>query len=240
MMERPILFTGVMVRAILEGRKTQTRRVMKCQPRGDYTEVRAEYVDAGPVVATYRAYPQGGSARWGICSCPFGREGDRIWVRETWAPLVDVERVGPPDDRYFYKGPEVEKLGCDYVLYRADGETEFCDEDGGMTERSFWKPSIFMPKWASRLTLEITGIRVEQVQDINANDSIAEGCVDAGYIAAWDSIIADGSPIDDTIDITNTIVGEYTKLWDSINVARGFGWQTNPWVWVITFKRIES
>jgi hypothetical protein len=154
MKERPIIFSDAMVRAILDGTKTQTRRIVK-PPLEQNT----------PAVA-----------------CPYGKPGDWLWVRETWA-----EQAGD-------------------VIYRATDTTE----------RKLWKPAIFMPRWASRITLEIESIRVERLQDCSRADAMAEG-----YPA---KNMADGpDPLE-----------WYATLWNNIN---GLGsWDANPWVWVISFR----
>jgi hypothetical protein len=184
MKERPILFSAPMVRAILERRKTQTRRIMKPQPYG--------FLFQKPVKSL------GGAE----IKCPYGQTGDRLWVRETWgtdAPNLDTCRRGVESDGLFY-GP----------YYAADA-----DWFDNHTVRM--RPSIHMPRWASRITLEITNVRVERLQDISREDAIAEGTPppDAAY----------------------SMRDSYMMLWESIN-GRG-SWATNPWVWVIEFKRFE-
>lgn len=193
--ERPILFSGLMVQAILEGRKTQTRRVIKPQPtpwRPDDVEDVVEWQckSRGTVI---HSVPSGL-----IPFCPYGEVGDRLWVRETF---------GLP-------------FGLSYgrkVLYRADG----CHTPDAMWS---WRPSIHMPRWASRLTLEIIGVRVERIQDISEADVKAEGCEYLAYRCADEMRPNDPS--------------EFSDLWDIINEKRGFGWAANPWVWVVEFRVI--
>lgn len=184
-----------MVRAIIEGRKTQTRRVMKCQPRAHYTEIAVDTYSSH-AVATYRAFPNAGTARWGICRCPYGTIGDQLWVRETF---------GLNDDRE--------------IIYRATDPT--WDENSTPDcPTMLWKPSIFMRRIDSRIKLEITDIRVQRVTEINAEDALAEG-----------------------VDATGRFLGKpkcaFAHLWDSINAKRGLDFESNPWVWVITFKVID-
>lgn len=176
MKERPILFSGEMVRAILEGRKTMTRRVIK------------------PFVPI-------------IDFCPYGKTSDRLWVRETFAHVSSWSHYNrlAPNSKW---------------LYRADKEWPV----------SRWKPSIFMPRLASRITLEITGVRVEQVRDISENDASAEGLQD------WYPDPQKPNPYPNGGPYTN--IQRFAALWDSINKKRGYGWDSNPWVWVIEFKRI--
>ena len=172
--ERPILFSGEMVRAILDGRKTQTRRVVKPQPP-----------------------PLGGFVK-----NPYGQPGDRLWVRETWAL----------DDKYYY---------------RADGAVgDRCGK---------WKPSIHMPRAASRITLEITGVRVERLQEITISDIYAEGAITDEWLEWRDDVSGVGMPAGSRIENERDV---WEKLWDSIN-GKTYPWKSNPWVWVIEFKRIK-
>ena len=194
-MEHPILFSGEMVRAIMEGRKTQTRRVIKPQPN-DIRE--SPFVKSG-IEDTHgyeikRKYAP----------------GDRLWVRETWHKHSD--------DDDFCTGE---------IHYRA---TEIC-------VGTKWIPSIFMPRWASRITLEVVNVRVERVQDICFEDCLSEGC-DSGFEHY------DGScnHIEDGSCCQGWHYGSkwnFRYLWDSINAKRGYGWDANPWVWVIEFRRVE-
>ena len=173
MSEHPILFSGEMVRVILEGRKTQTRRVLK----GTYT-------DPG--------------------SGPYGCTGDRLWVKETFS--------------YAPKG----------YVYRADFKDghgqEVVDLATGDTVPLIWKPSIFMPRKASRITLEITRIGYDWLHNITQIDAAKEGV----------SIPVGKYPIKED---AQEYVYEFAELWDSINFKRGYGWETNPMVWVIEFRR---
>lgn len=197
MKERPIIFSGEMVRAILEGRKTQTRRVIKPQPSGD--------VGAWP----YDDHRE----NWLVC--PYGSQECRLWVRETWRPFVLGSRFNQEVD----------------IEYRADGQkilhhpisSEKLEKwEGGFSDCS-WKPSIHMPRWASRITLEITDVRVERVQDITDADAVAEGI----------------DPEEDKYDGHQVPKVNFSFLWDSINEKRGFGWDANPWVWVVEFKKVK-
>jgi hypothetical protein len=190
--ERPILFSGPMIRALLDGTKTQTRRVVKPQP----------YAAEAPAMKA-RVY-RPGVAIFGVLAdaavgdewvCPYGSNGERLWVREAFAFALEDGRVGPRPDS---------------AIYRAD------DNDGWAHG---WKPSIHMPRFASRILLEITDVRVERLQDISEADARAEG-------------FSIGPPpcIDDPI-------GWYRRLWDQINGSGA--WDANPWVWAISFKRIK-
>ena len=156
-----------MVKAILAGRKTQTRRIGKCQMDAA-TELGVEYsrhATKGDVaVATYRAFPDGGSARWGLCECPYGVPGDRLWVRETFQ-FVHANSDG--QRQTFAARAKFSQNDYRWIEYAAT------PKDNEPPPK--WKPSIFMPRWASRLTLEITGIKVERLKDISNEDCFAEG-----------------------------------------------------------------
>lgn len=184
MKERPILFSGSMVRAILEGRKTQTRRIIKPQP--------IPYSGAGDSKRKGHPWMPIGGVFKQSWRCPYGKPGDRLWVRETWA----------------YEGTDGSSVLP--IQYRADRSD--------WLECSKWKPSIYMHRAASRIDLEITGIRAEQIQEITEDDAKAEGvepyAPDDGRYGAG-----------------------YKSLWDSIN---GVGsWDVNPWVWVVEFRRVK-
>ena len=207
MKERPILFSGSMVRAILSGAKTQTRRVIKPQPW-----FMPEAYDHGPQWAwaySWPAWEVGNGAVWGTKfsgelaeqdyfreHCPYGVPGDQLWVRETWAALHP---------------------GTDDVMREVDPRPPICSLAYRATdERSIngpWRPSIFMPRWASRITLEVVSVRVQRLQDISHEDGKAEGL--------------------DSLD-------GFALLWDRINEKRGYGWQVNPWVWAVEFRAVEA
>lgn len=187
MKERPILFSGPMVRAILDGRKTQTRRIVKPQPTKlagpNFDGLWSDAID--PVVRYF--------------ACPYGQPGDRLWVRETFA-YTDSSINDQPG-----------------WVYRAT------DPDWSSMEGFRWKPPIFCTRSASRITLEITGVRVERLNDISEADAIAEG------VTITDSIVRD-----DSVHASRAWVESYRQLWEQINGAGS--WEVNPWVWVIEFK----
>lgn len=191
MSEKPIIYNGQMVRAILANppRKSQTRRVIKYSDGGRPTH--PDDIEDGWPVAYFEARNE-----YDFLPCPYGQPGDRLWVRETFAHVPEH----------------------DCVYYRADDPTDH-PTDGS------WTPSIHMPRWASRITLEITGIRVERVQDISPQDAIDEGVLPPGP-----------PPSPRELDYA---VEQFRELWDSINAKRGFGWDVNPYVWVIEFKVVE-
>lgn len=212
MTERPILFSAPMVRAILDGRKTQTRRIVKPQP--------PEWAQfAQPVVGgaakprtgwdwTDRDVDSDSLMHWPSYDkpmpCPYGQPGDQLWVRETWAVPHALDgrkpRYVPADARFHYRA----------------------DEDAGGL---LWRPSIHMPRWASRITLEITEVRVERLNAITGMDAKREG-VD---VPPW--IPEDGADLD-------WAKGTFAGMWESIHGPDS--WAANPWVWVIGFKRFTA
>lgn len=193
MKERPILFSGPMARAILDGTKTQTRRIVKPFPP---EAVSSFYRPFATEPNNWHGY--GGDAiRW-YGSCPYGQPGgDRLYVRETWAASHAYDHLPP------HLIPRSAR-----IHYAAT------EERGGL----LWRPSIHMPRWASRITLEITDVRVERLQDISEADSIAEGVIHNPLLA------------------TNSRES-FMHLWGRINGPRS--WDANPWVWAITFKRLS-
>ena len=188
--ERPIIFSAPMVRAILEGRKTQTRRLVKCPKKHNAKRFFAEIQDGG------------------IADCPRGAPGDDLWVKETWG-IPSPCRCGT-----------CEPLNVKHVSYRADFTGEkFVDR---------WRPSIFMPRWASRITLEVVSVRVERLQEISDEDVLAEGIERPGH----------GYPVGLPLVPIHTFPVPrvaFTRLWDSL-AKPGAEWASNPWVWVIDFK----
>jgi len=175
MKERPIIFSGEMVRAILDGKKTQTRRVIKLLPKSNekiYTKC-----------------------------CPYGKPGDRLWVRETFQ-ADEIAMKYKIKEKIFYKATMPNGL-------------------------QHLRSSIYMPRWASRIDLEIAGIRIERIQDITPADALVEGIKYERH----------GKGLGDACDEIR-ILQAFQKLWDSINAKRGYGWDRNPWVWIIEFKVI--
>ncbi len=213
MREKPILFSGPLVRAILEGRKTQTRRVLTDKQR------RGE--DLSDI---------GGAARV-LKRCLYGQRGGQLWVRETWY-CDDHRHTKEPSP------PELIPAFRDALDFRAthDCSAWECgcpcnDPDHGT---SHWKPSIHLPRWASRIDLLVTGIRVARVQDISVADALSEG-VDVEPCPHL------GAGAMGCTDCMNTGILEdprhaFAALWDRINAKRGFGWDANPWVWVVDFE----
>ncbi|MEG9670896.1 hypothetical protein V6X57_15815 [Serratia bockelmannii] len=186
MKERPVIFNGEMVRAILDGRKTQTRRVIANVSPDNCIPLHKPTKTKDGVYTHVMDAPGHGL-------CPFGQVGDRLWVRETWTP----ESIDAEDGSY---SPD----------YRATANGQPLD--------GRWTPSIHMPRWASRTTLEITAVRVERLNDISDGDAIREGCS-----------AADMKSGDCVADV-------FARLWLSIYGEES--WRANPWVWVIEFRRV--
>jgi len=209
--ERPILFSGEMVRAILDGRKTQTRRVVTPQPSANTAYVIAgeDGVRALCISALGNGEYAGGSDPWR--RCPYGAPGDRLWVKETFW----TQHHGPP--LVWEQQP---------LHYAADVE------DPRQVEDYAKRPSIFMPRWASRITLEITEVRVERVQEISAEDVAAEGVEIPRLEPDRGTTWYEGKEDD-------LARHPFSLLWDSINAKRGYSWETNPWVWAVTFRVLE-
>lgn len=255
MKERPILFSGPMVRAILAGRKTQTRRVVKPQPPR-YEDHKGSIFGLSQRVAdSVKMYSENDHARlpkhptdWDLIGsvgvardagyperyrCPYGATGDRLWVRETHAPFGRDGLVG--------------------VAYRAT-----CDRDGSfdyvtrgeaierLTVRR-WTPAIHMPRDLSRIVLAVTGVHAQRLTDISEDDAIAEGLDTVSKDGTlWKHGIADRDGLPGTDDDGQPWAEweadprrAFAKLWDKINGARA-PWASNPWVWVVEFRRVAA
>ena len=233
MKEHPILFSGPLVRAILEGRKTQTRRIVKPQPVASpgYEHATAFHADteysralgatfAGRDTNPLRWWFADASGPRAAYACPYGSPGDRMWVRETWC-LAHTDYHDT--DKEAGTRPVKDGRFCFYAA------TDDVDTGDG----SPWKPSIHMPRWASRITLEVTAVRVERLQVISEDDARAEGIPDrcdhgCSSLCSCASCIEGGC---------QTAAAQYATLWDDINGDRA-AWSSNPWVWVVEFKRI--
>jgi hypothetical protein len=222
MKERPIIMGAESVMAILDGRKTQTRRVIKIQPpEEDYQLL--------TVIDSTRNKDEGCS-HWAklnesktnividdgrMFRCPYGIIGDRLWIRETWKQVFDTPKV---------------------VTYKSSDPTNI---NGGK-----WRSPLFMPRWASRITLEITDIKVERLQDITEEGAIAEGIE---FDSGWEEQSGEGYC--DGVGYMNYETGDldcitpkesYRTLWNSLNAKRGYSWESNPWVWVISFRVVNN
>ena len=202
MKESPILFSAPMVRALLAGTKTQTRRIFKpdrmtWDANGRYTT----HAMRGGELSTTGSGPFKPSS-W-LHYCPYGQPGDRLWVRESFARVPTA-------------------CESEDIVFAADYQ-DGSDRAAGVR----YTPSIHMPRWASRITLEVTGVRVERLQDIDLADALAEGISDTGALILDRAGNEQGGPI-----------AEYAVLWEQINGPGS--WDANPWVWVIEFKRVEG
>lgn len=201
MKERPIIFSGPMVWAILEGRKTQTRRIAK-----EFNMLNLDGI--------LKRFPN-------QQECPYGEPGDRLWVREThryWWP--DWEDPGSHPCRCRYKADDAI---IDLPVGWDEGNQFFTPEDADLDKEPHkWRPSIYMPRWASRITLEITGVRVERLQEISEADAWKEGFPD---------------PDGKNKEYTDRARYWYRTVWEDINGSDS--WHANPWVWVLEFKRVK-
>lgn len=195
MKERPILFSAPMVRAILAGTKTQTRRIVKKQ-----------FAGTARIVGDCVAFIDNGRRAGPDQRCPYGQPGDRLWVRETWAS-------NSRGDILYYRA-DCQQRGADWVMSLGEG-SELCI--------GRWQPSIHMPRWASRITLEITGVRVERLQDISEQDAMAEGAEPYRL------------PCRPQREALRHVDGFHT-LWESINGPGS--WERNPLVRVVEFWRV--
>jgi hypothetical protein len=219
MKERPTNLKAWEIRAILDGRKTQTRRVVKPQPseglswRGVISCATIK-ADEGKHLFT-DCYPCARQTQ--RIRCPYGQPGDRLWVRETWAPHADTPR---------------------YAIYRCDPGGDYQDNSDGFR----WRPSIHMPRTMSRITLEIESVRVERLNEINNSDAKAEGLPSASpHRHGSQGIVKDDCPPDPYArrhytGINDCWICAFRMLWQSINGPGS--WDANPWVWVVTFRRV--
>lgn len=212
MKERPIIFSAPMVRAILDGRETQTRRVVKLTDSG-------------------RVKEPGSPRNWhlddpeAVMACPYGVPGDRLWVREAWAVPPQLNHL-PPRMIDQPKPGELRPGILAIVCYR-EGYAGYDPWPG-----TRWRPSIHMPRWASRLTLEIVSVRVERVQEISEKDALAEGALEFDSPTTF----VDHGMQSIYLPSMGYARASFMRLWDSINAKRA-PWDSNPWVWVIEFRR---
>jgi hypothetical protein len=230
---RPIIFTGESVRAILAGSKVQTRRIMKPQPPEWVREFgqtaftppghisgRGEYEDQGPGEKFFK--------------CPYGVPGDRLWMREAWLGLHRDHWAHPNQSK---ESVVNERGDRNAVAYRADTTPE-----GEEIRRQYgyrWRPSIHMPRWASRITLEVTEVRVQRLQEISGEDAQAEGIsplaaseISSELLRAFPSMRRGASEREERM------LAAFGYQWDRLNAKRA-PWPSNPWVWGITFRRIK-
>lgn len=220
MKERPILFSGPMVRAILDGRKTQTRRVIKPQPSGGWLKgTPIVYRETRNDPAFYALRTAKGITKSDL-KCPYGMGGDRLWVRESfWR--AEVEGHG---------------IGNQFIVYEEEMKKQPEPKElRPVRSLGAWghRPSIHMPRWASRINLEIIETKVERLQDITEGDARDEGMEYRNDTRGWHS----GTEL--PIGVCPSAHEAFRLTWNVINHGRGFGWDVNPWVWVVSFRRIK-
>jgi hypothetical protein len=216
----PILFTAPMVRALLEGRKTQTRRIIKPQPRTgclyQYSEGAATHVAAYLPHPPVRVRIENESC---ATRCPGGQPGDLLWVRETWAARPDYDDL------------PTSECGNEGIWWRA---SQTAWPQGYETCHGKWRPSIHMPRWASRLTLELVEVRAERLQDITHADAMAEGVSHSIDLRPMATLSGEEFAATHSKAVNEAARKAYKELWDLIN---GNGaWNENPWVWALAFK----
>lgn len=203
--EKPIIFSAESISAVLSGRKSQTRRVVKPQPVQTPDDAKNGYADGYSwgegkkfVWSKYESLLTDAMAR----RCPYGAVGDRLWVKEA----------------YFYATGSVDD-GPDLIHYKADASPELLEV---AESHKLWNSPLFMPRVASRITLELTEVRVERLQSMTEGDAVAEGYMYAGHGDDW--LRADS----------------YRTAWQKLNEKRGFPWESNPWVWKLSFSVVDQ
>ena len=213
MKERPMLFSAPMVRAILDGRKTVTRRIVKARD--------LEWMDV------HQGLREPDNAE----RCPYGQPGDRLWVRESWSP-------DPPDvDGWGYTAWAGCREGQIAGVPERFRHPRFCNYAADWLHGPIrWTPSIHMPRWASRITLEVTGVLVERLQDISEKDAQAEGIERTEDFFGCPCWRVYGEPDGADVVAPDDPIGSYRSLWELINGPGS--WEQNPFVWVINFRRV--
>lgn len=227
---KPIICNSESVRAILDERKSQTRRVIKDAPKGSFWE--RPHLDNGRWYWVANLENPSIEPKAGLV-CPYGIPGDSLWVKETWALQADL------DEQLKEDGLTPGQIGNEgfHVGYKADGSGVYPKANLGR-----WRYSIYMPRWASRITLEIKDVRVERVQDISEEDAKAEGVTSDtlfgfGYSGFPNSSLTDErNPAVKKGDLLYGLRGAFAYLWNSINAKRGYDWHKNSWVWVLNLK----
>jgi hypothetical protein len=219
--ERPILFSGPMVRAILAGEKTQTRRVVRPQPENNHCATHYEYGgDFKP-----RVIFMGGGERE-VVNCPYGQPGGRLWVRETCRFYFDGDDYQiqyRADDALGRFIPEPEEGEAHEQAMRWIERAQWGEcEPGGTEAVTAWRPSIHVPRWASRITLEVTEVRVERLQEMDKRDEHGQSIGRDG----WHEGFRCPNPM-----------AAFIQGWDELNGKRGYSWESNPWVWVVEFTK---
>ena len=225
MTERPILFNAEMVRAVLDGRKTQTRRVVKPQPDEDGLSRDAGY--------PFMWYDTSDIPR----KCPYGQPGDELWVKETWGcwGYWDMcTRNGKPGYQF------INKTDAEHpVMYDATDSISYTE--GRVCRLGYHKrPSIYLPRTSSRIQLRVTDVRVERVQEISDYDALSEGIERSDWEYSCEPYRNYSHPRMAPGHNCSIPRASFATLWNSINEKRGYGWDANPWVWVVEFERKEQ
>lgn len=207
MTDRPIIFSAPMVRALLDGRKTQTRRIVKPQPAANARYTGIHFASDEPDCWFFNS--PSGPCKVREAYAP----GDRLWVRENWAKV--------PASAY--------RMSDGVVQTQSPTDAHMAAIYAAGWDRSIpkWKPSIHMPRWASRLTLVVTDVRVQRVQEISEEDAEAEGVFRHVAEHSLDKVYRD--------ERGGTAIRYFSELWDNLNAKRGYGWDANPWVVAVTF-----
>lgn len=220
MKEHPILFNGPMVRATLEGRKTVTRRVITPSMRSADSQFELHQREDGSwqPMHTFDESSMDDLGTEHPIACPYGKPGDRLWVRETWAADAQVDAVAPRD---LSQGEPIH--------YPADGAVR--QTGCAMITPGKGRPSIHMPRWACRILLEITDVRVERLQDISEDQAKAEGVrlyTDHAELGDWWHV-----------EGIETYSADPRKSFELLWQSTGGEWNANPWVWVVEFQRVQ-
>ncbi len=256
MKEIPILFSGPMIQPLLDGAKTQTRRLVTTRhsldhigPRGSQDDPDAwGYFFDGPAHHGWMVLGRGHneSCDNGMVSirCPYGEVGDRLWVRETWCLASEDSMDGAYHSDGRPRGPDsYEGGGKHFAFYRATDKDIVQSDGSNRPGGSPWRPSLHMPRWASRIMLEVTEVRVQRLQEISEDDARAEGV--APFFELFPAFALDQQIIPDELQWHHARAGDFpyrasfAATWDEINGDRAL-WLTNPWVWAVTFKRLET
>ncbi len=222
--ERPIIFSGAMVRAILDGSKTQTRRVVKPQ--------KAIYEEAGRLMWAGNGYGPSEARN----NCPIARVGDTLWVRETWSP---DSRQAYPYSNFVYRASD------DYYTDHRDTCKSMARSDECLTRNHAptegclcnfkWRPSIHMPRYVCRIRLKVTGVRVERLKQISSEDAKAEG------VESWMKSLQKDGYYDPDAHLSGYLTTAFARMWSHVMQVDGdTAWSANPWVWVLDFKRITN
>lgn len=221
--ERPILFSGAMTRAILAGTKTQTRRVLREQPQDFIKEVGWTTFTPPGKVSARGTHPEHGYGEWFLKGCPHGTTGDRLWVRTTWAVAACYDHLKPT---------EIDGASADPFWH--EGETTVPRDRGKLRPGRFWPLTL---RHRCPAMLEIVSVRAERLQDISEDDAKAEGAQgDADWLKNL-SHRRGAEAVRSVPERLRSARGDFADLWARINGAES--WAANPWVWVVSFKRLE-